>query len=125
MSRVSRCFIWILIAAGLAMGCGRQAAGPGANGIPPDEAAPTAPPSPRGPGFLTETNTNPTVIADTGDANATLQQLTQALRDYVVRTRSVPKDFEEFVSKSQVRFPPAPPGKKYAIQGQTVVLANR
>jgi hypothetical protein len=37
----------------------------------------------------------------------------------------VPKDFDEFTSKSQVRFPPAPEGKKYAIQGQAVVLVKQ
>ena len=69
--------------------------------------------------------TNPTVVADTGDVNATLGQLTQALRDYVVRTRTVPKNFEEFAANSSVRFPPPPDGKKYAIQGQAVVLVKR
>jgi len=64
-------------------------------------------------------------VPDTGDLNAALQQLTQELRDYVVRTRSVPKDFEEFAAKSRARFPAAPAGKKYVIQGQQVVLANR
>jgi hypothetical protein len=54
-----------------------------------------------------------------------LRQLTQALRDYVVRTRSVPKDFEEFATNSSVRFPPPPAGKKYAIRQQEVVLVNR
>jgi hypothetical protein len=65
------------------------------------------------------------VIADTGDINATLQQLTGALRDYVVRTRSVPKNFDEFAAKSQASFPAPPPGKKYAIEKQAVVLVKR
>lgn len=66
-----------------------------------------------------------TVIPDSGDASATLQGLTQALRDHVVRTRNVPKDFEEFAAKARVSFPPPPAGKKYAIRGQEVVLVNR
>ena len=65
------------------------------------------------------------VIAEGADVNATLQKMTLALRDYVVRTRSVPKDFEDFAAKSQVRFPPPLAGKKYAIQGQEVVLVKR
>jgi hypothetical protein len=65
------------------------------------------------------------VIADTGDVNATLHQLTLALRNYVVRTRSVPKDFEEFAAKSQARFPLPPAGNRYAIHGQEVVLVKR
>ena len=65
------------------------------------------------------------VIPDTGDVNATLQRLSLALRDYVVRTRSVPKNFEEFAAKSQASFPPPPTGKKYAIEGQKVALVKR
>jgi hypothetical protein len=65
------------------------------------------------------------VIRDSGDVNATLQQLTQALRDYVVSTRSVPKDFEDFAAKSKTSFPQPPAGQKYAIQAQKVVLVKR
>ncbi len=64
------------------------------------------------------------VIPDTGDVNATLQQLSLALRDYVVRSRSVPKNFDEFAAKSQARFPAPPAGQKYAIERQKVVLVK-
>jgi hypothetical protein len=74
---------------------------------------------------MSETPASATIIPDSGDMNVTLQRLTQALRDHVVRTRSVPKNFEEFAAKSQVRFPLPPAGKKYAIQGQEVVLVKR
>ena len=65
------------------------------------------------------------VIADTGDVDATLGQLSLELRKYVVGTRSVPKNFEEFVAKSHVQVPPPPAGKKYAIKDQAVVLVKR
>ena len=65
------------------------------------------------------------LVPDTGDVNATLQHPTLALRDYVVRTRSVPKNFDDFAAKSQTSFPLPPAGKKYAIQGQEVVLVKR
>jgi len=65
------------------------------------------------------------VISDSSDINATLHQLSLELRRYVVRTHSVPKNFEEFAAKSQAQIPPAPAGKKYAIQGQVVVLVTR
>ena len=74
---------------------------------------------------MAEAVTNEVVIADTGDVNATLAQLTRELRDYVVRTRSVPKNFDEFAAKSQAKFPAAPAGKKYAIEGQAIVLEKR
>jgi hypothetical protein len=60
-----------------------------------------------------------------GDMNATLEQLSLDLRRYVVSTRSVPKNFEEFVAKSHAQIPPAPAGKKYIIQEQAVVLVKR
>ena len=69
-------------------------------------------------------STAPAVVPDTGDINATLHDLSLELRKYVVRTRSIPKTFEEFAAKSQVQMPPAPAGKKYAIQGQAVVLVK-
>ncbi len=66
------------------------------------------------------------VVVTSGDnLDARLAQLSLELRRYVIRTRSVPRSFEEFASKSQLQAPPAPSGKKYAIQGQAVVLVNR
>ncbi len=113
-----------MLVVALATGCSKEQ--PGAEGMNQGQVnEPMPPASPRGPGPIAEASTNDTVIADTGDVNATLQQLTQALRDYVVRTRSVPKNFDEFASKSQAQFPPAPEGKKYAITGQSVVLVKR
>jgi len=74
----------------------------------------------------TSTGATPSIaIADTGDVNATLHQLSLELRRFVVRTRTVPRTFEEFVAKSQAQIPPPPAGKKYAIEGQAVVLVKR
>jgi len=67
----------------------------------------------------------PVAISDTGNPDAALEHLTTELRSYVVRTRSVPKNFEEFAAKSNLRFPPPPAGKKYAIKGQAVVLQKQ
>ncbi len=93
---------------------------------PPPAATNTAlpPASPRAPRALAGA-TSPTTIPDTGDSAVTLQQLTQALRDYVVGTRTLPRNFDEFAAKSQVQFPAPPSGKKYAIEGQAVVLVNK
>jgi len=67
----------------------------------------------------------PIAASEDGDMNAILHQLSLELRKYVVSTRSVPRNFEEFVAKSHVQTPPAPPGKKYIIQGQAIVLVAR
>ena len=110
------CFAFIAI---VLAGCGRG----GDSKAPPPNVEVTAPPSPRAPHSTGDAPA--TVIADTGNSDATLRQLNQALRDYVVRTRTVPKDFEEFAAKSQVNFPPPPAGKKYAIHGQEVTLVKQ
>ena len=104
----------------LLTGCGRESKAPPPV-APADASLPT---SPRGPVHLGESNA-PLEIAQSGDINATLRQLTAALRDYVVSTRSVPKNFDEFATKSQITFPPPPAGQRYAIQGQEVVLSKR
>jgi hypothetical protein len=117
--------LWVLVIAGLVAGCQKQEPATIGQGAGPGQAGDPMPASPRGPGAPAETSTNPVVIADSGDIQATLQQLTQELRDYVVRTHSVPKNFEEFVAKAQVTFPGAPDGQKYVIQGQSVALVKR
>src|SRR5512146_1875374 len=109
---------WLVVA--LVPGCKRQAE----TGAGVAEQTSAAPPSPRGPGPM-PTAGDPVVVKDTGDINAILQQLTDELRKYVIRTRSVPKDFEEFAAKSNAQFPPAPAGKKYVIKGQAVELGRK
>ena len=131
MIPMSRCAGYALVLlALLAGGCKRQSAGPSAGGttnaVPSDQQA-TAAAAARSPGAPAPMPYTPLPVAapDNGDVNATLQQLSRELRKYVVTTRSVPKSFEEFVAKSHAQVPPAPEGKKYAIQGHVVVLVKR
>jgi hypothetical protein len=121
MNSMSPLLLVVLLAAATLMGCKRQAPAASSGGSDQSDAAP---PSPRGPGPMPRSGA-PAVVADTGDVNATLRQLSDELRKYVIRARSVPKNFEEFAAKSQTQFPPAPAGKKYVIKGQAVVLANQ
>jgi len=102
-------------------GCGRDSGG----GTAPARVEVTAPPSPRAPRGATNVAGTASAIPDSGNPDVTLRNLTQALRDYVVRSRSVPKDFEEFAAKAQVSFPPPPSGKKYVIHGQEVILVKQ
>lgn len=118
---------WVALCAvlgvALAGGCKRHA--PQANASAAAVASGSdAPPSPRGTSLPAETPA-PVVVNNNDNSAATLDQLTQELRRYVIRTRSVPKNFEDFAAKSQLQAPPAPTGKKYAIQGQEVVLVKR
>ncbi|MEY2427916.1 MAG: hypothetical protein QOJ40_801 [Verrucomicrobiota bacterium] len=65
------------------------------------------------------------VVPDTGDVNKTLGALSLELRKYVARTRKIPRTFEEFQIQSNLQAPPAPAGKKYAIQNQAIVLVTQ
>jgi len=108
----------LLLAAGIVTGCKKsEPVAPAADGQGVGEAVP----SPRGTDF--PTNAPPAVtIAPSDDSQAILQQLSLELRRYVVRTHKIPKTFEEFAANSNVQFPPPPAGKKYAIEGQVVIL---
>jgi hypothetical protein len=131
MILASRCG-WgaLLLVAALAAGCGKHEPAPGAGSatnaaaLDPSALSSEAPPSPRGPGPMPASPTT-TVISDAGNIEATLGQLTSELRKYVLHTRSVPKNFEEFIAKSGVQAPAPPPGKKYAIQNRAVILVKR
>jgi hypothetical protein len=120
----------LLLVAALAAGCKKQgpepSAGEASNAAPPDQSAPAAAAA-RSPGAPVPQTYTPAKIAapESSDMSATLNQLSLELRKYVVSTRSVPKNFEEFVAKSHIQVPPAPAGKKYVIQGQAVALVKR
>ena len=129
-SRLSLLSWPLLVAATLAVGCSKQQPAAGANSATsaaqtdPSAAVPAAPSSSRGPGPAVAPPTG-AVIPDSGDINATLDRLSLELRKYVVGTRSVPKNFEEFAAKSHLQAPPPPAGKKYAIKDQAIVLVKR
>jgi hypothetical protein len=121
-SRVILCVL--LLGAGLAAGCKKkEAAAAPATGTSPEEAA--APASPRGAPAMAPPSDTPVVIAPADNSNEVLSQLTAELRKYVIHTRSVPKNFEEFIAKSLVQPPAAPAGQKYAIKNHAVVLVAR
>src|ERR1035437_2745448 len=131
MVPVSRCVLCaLLLIAALEAGCKKHeptlGAGTATNAAPLDQSAvsSSAPPSPRGPGPMPTTPAT-TVVSDAGNIDATLGQLTSELRRYVLHTRSVPKNFEEFIAKSGVQAPSPPQRKKYAIKKRAVVLEKR
>jgi hypothetical protein len=69
--------------------------------------------------------TQPTVIPMGADWDTTLAELSNALRAFASSTRSVPKDFQDFVTRGLIQAPPPPPGKAYAIQKGKVILVNQ
>ena len=102
---MKRRVLWLLLVAGLAVGC--KKAEPAAPAVGAGTGSPAAPAN---------------APDDTG---ATLRELSLALRKHVVRTQSAPKDFEDFVAQAKIQVPPPPAGKKYAIAGGAVVLVDR
>ena len=61
------------------------------------------------------------------DANgaADLAELSRQLRGWIVGHRRLPQNFEEFVATANLKVPPPPAGKKYAINKSTVILLDR
>lgn len=128
---MNRAIVWSFLVAGLTVvGCRKEPSVPASmvstNAPAAGDPIPAglATPSPRGPGPLPQAPA-PAVIQAQADPSATLSQLSAELQKYVVRTRSVPKNFEEFITRSQVQAPEPPEGKKYAIQNKAVVLVKR
>src|ERR1043166_3306363 len=109
----------------------KKKASSSATPTPTDAVASDTSPAPpqtapiRGPGPMPPAAVGPAVVSNEGGADAVLSQLSVELRKYVVRTRSVPKTYEEFITKSNVQAPPPPAGKKYAIENQAIVLVRR
>ena len=70
----------------------------------------------------------PATAVDTGDPAAALSALTQALRKYSAERQRVPQSLNEVISAGYLTaMPPAPPGKKYAINPKRleVILVNQ
>jgi len=88
------------------------------------EATAGSPPV-HGPGLTSLSPSTQVVIPDNADTGAALSRLSVELRKYVLRTRTAPKTFEEFVAVAHVQAPAPPPGKKYEIKSGAVVLAAR
>jgi hypothetical protein len=131
LCRLWCCVYMSLLALMVGAGCkGKQDASPDqvaastnqAASPPAQTADSAAPPSQGAPAPVPPT---PGVVQPSADQQAVLAQLTLEVRKFVVSTRTVPKNFDEFASKSQIQIPAPPSGKKYAIKNQEVVLVDR
>ena len=61
-------------------------------------------------------------IPSDASAEATADQLSMELRRFVAYTRTIPKDFNDFVARHPMKFPAAPTGKHYVIESGKVVV---
>ena len=84
------------------------------------------------PGWVPPTATNSTVATTSGQTPAVvpaqpdLEEITRDLRKWIVRNQRPPKSFEDFAATANTQIPPAPAGKKFAIDKQMhVILVNR
>ncbi len=99
------------------LGCSKKADTPQAQGsgtagnVPSQSAAPVAAPSPA----------IPEKIADTNNMDAILAELTRELHRTMIGRR-LSGSFEEFVAVRNLKVPPPPSGKKYAISKQWRVI---
>lgn len=114
----------LCVAAVLLSGCGKKAA-PDAPPKIETNANPTQPanalsPVPRGP--VPQAMPVTTAIAASASADQAAAQLTIELRKFVLYTRYIPKDFQDFIARHPVKYPPAPAGKVYAIDNGKVVV---
>jgi hypothetical protein len=68
----------------------------------------------------------PVEVAANPDGGVDLKALNHAYIGWIVQTRRAPKSFEDYVSMSGVKVPPAPAGKKYVIDKNGFInLANQ
>lgn len=69
----------------------------------------------------------PVVVNETGDMTLVLASLTDAVRKYSVEKRRVPADLNEVITAGYLQgVPPAPAGKKFAINSRREVeLVNK
>jgi len=110
-----------LLLASLAAGCSPTGDGSAGQVAAPGGAPPVSVPPP----VWTAAPSAAVVIPADPDVNATLRRLSLELRKHVARTRSVPRNFDEFVAQARLQVPAPPAGKRYAIANQAVVLVER
>jgi hypothetical protein len=114
--------VFVALLALLLTGCKRHET---STGTAPNEAQTSANAASPAPGPPIYAPTEPVVVQENADTNATLDELSSALRAYVSQTRSAPKDFQDFVNRAQVQAPAPPAGKAYAIVRGKVVFVNK
>jgi hypothetical protein len=115
-----------LLAVAMTAGCSKSGPAPAGGPAASDQHVPASGDVAARDGSVAA-DSSPTVIAvpENGDMNAVLGQLSMALRKYVFRTRTAPKNFEEFAANAHLQFPPPPDGQRYAIEHGAVVLEKR
>jgi len=126
----------VLLGSALVAGCSKKPGeSPPAQPQPTDQAtnAPAdnssaAPTAPVAPVEMPAPSASSVVISapENGNMSKTLGDLSQAVRSYIVANHRQPTSFEDFVANSHIAVPPAPPGKKYALDRRFhVILVNQ
>lgn len=120
--------LWLTVGgvALLAAGCGKHSETP----APTQAATPAAdnlqaPANPQNPAPATTPSVAGSIPVTDANGAADLGELSRQLRGWIVGHRRLPQSFEEFVSTANLKVPPPPPGKKYAINKSTVILVDR
>ena len=102
-------------------GCGKKSP-PSAPSTVENNSAPAAAPRPSGPPVASVAPPSHLELAPNATAADAAGQLSMELRRYVLSTRTIPKNFDDFAARHPMKFPPPPAGKHYAIEEGKVVL---
>ena len=87
-----------------------------------NNSAPAAAPRSSGPPVASVAPPSHLELAPNATAEDATGQLSMELRRYVLSTRTIPKNFDDFAARHPMKFPPPPAGKHYAIEEGKVVL---
>ena len=109
-----RAGIALLLGVGVFAGCGRKPLVADAPTIPAATETAPAPMPANQPVYVPPAA--PATIAAGTDGGADLKQLNHSYIGWIVQNHRRPKTFEEFVTLSGTKVPPAPAGKKYVIE---------
>ena len=105
-------------------GCGKKTAPPPPAAPAVAETAVTAPSAlrPAGPPVAQPPPPSRVNLAPEATPDVAAEQLSIELHRYVLATRSIPRNFDDFAAHHPMKFPPPPAGKHYAIEEGKVVV---
>jgi len=120
------CLLLLASAAVLVAGCGKKSGTPPAGQTPPVQSTQSTTEATAPVSTVNSQSPGPATNVAAPNATPDLNALNMALRQWLMRNRRTPANFEEFAATAGVTIPPPPAGKKYAItKRMEVVLVDR
>jgi hypothetical protein len=111
-----RFFVFAILLATFAAGCKKEESPPPQPG--PAAAAPNQ--------QIAPATSSPSVVPPSAPKAPDLNALTLSLHHWIMRNQRHPANFEEFAADADIPIPPAPSGRKYAIdKSMSVILVKQ